>query len=199
MVFNIEGIIIHMFEAKCFSSRLNEFETFIKHEIVVETSDGIFTLTFNDKKTELLKDSHVGSKIKAEGYLKGHIWRKNGITYSRNELRCLKLKLITKKLEIEYNGHIYQMQKYYYDGYLRLKLISISNDSTIDFTAVGVNEAEKEDYILFLNYNNEKLLQVLISLGILIHIYDLHQYQAASGYVCKVLVLDKFVDNFLTI
>lgn len=199
MIFNIEGTIIHMFDAKSFSARLNEFEIFRKHEIIVQTTDEIFTLTFNDKKTELLTDCRVGSKVKAEGYLKGEIWRKNGITYSKNELRCLKLKLITAKFEIKYDGHYYQMQKYYYDGYLRLKLISLSNGPAIDFTAVGVDDAEKEDHILFSNFNNENLLQVLINLGILSHIYDLQQYQAASGYVCKVLVLDKFVDNFLVI
>lgn len=92
--FDIEGTIIHLYEQNQFYAKHNEFESFSKREIIVQTQDDIFTLTFNDNKIELLKECKVGSKIKAEGKFRGHIWKKNDITYSKNEMRCFKLKIL---------------------------------------------------------------------------------------------------------
>ena len=195
--FDIEGTIIHIFERNQFSAKHNEFETFSKQEIIVETEDDVFTLTFNDNKVELLNECKVGSKIKAEGKFRGHIWKKNDVTYSKNEMRCLKLKIFTAEFELNYQNQKYLIKRYYYDGYLRLKLVSKLDNSEIDFSAVGAYENDKTDHILFSNSNDKELLNVLVENGIVEHLYDIHQYQAASGHICKVLVMDKFKNDIL--
>lgn len=195
--FDIKGTIIHIFEINQFSANHNEFEIFKRREIVVQTEDDIYTLTFNDKKIELLDNCQVGTEIKAEGKIRGHIWEKNENTFSKNEMRCFKLKIISAEVEINYQGKLYKLHRYYFNGNLMLKLVSTSDGVEIDFSAVSADENDKYENILFSDQYDIEILHMLIKNNILEHLYGVQQYEAASGHVCKVLVMDRFNNNIL--
>jgi len=191
--FKLKGKITHIYELKSLYSKINEIQYFQKQKAIIQVETELYTVTFIDKKIELLKNVYVGSEVELDIKLKGRTWRENEILNSINELSCLKLNFVREEkiLSHIFIGNVpYFVKKYYFNEHLMLKLINGRRPPEIDFSAVCdfMHEKESVNHILYSKSHDKKILDILISNQILEHMYDIKQSVAASGYVCKLLI-----------
>lgn len=200
--FRITGKIIRFFTPVKYDSAEYGQPDFIKQKILIEFKKQQYTLTFVDKKIELLENCNLGSVVEFDVCLKGRTWQFKHKDYSVNDLVCNSLKIIKNTVFnslIYFNDKIYNVQKKWENEQLILYLINIEDKSKQKLTVEHIfpDKSKNKELVLINDIVDKELLRHLEKIGVLSIGTRKKGVDGVSGTICRILILELFEDREL--
>ncbi|WP_282032668.1 DUF3127 domain-containing protein [Winogradskyella eximia] len=198
----IQGEIIHIFTPVKYDSAMYGQPDFTKQKILIEVESQQYTLSFLNKKIDLLKHCRLGSIIEVGATLKGRTWRFNNKSYSVNDLVCNSLKIIKNTIFnglVRFDNKIYNIQKKNKNENIDLNLVNIENGSKYQLTIAHdfPNKSKNKNHVLISDKVDKELLKYLEEIGALSIKTWKQTADGVSGTICRVLILDLFENREL--
>jgi len=193
----IKGKIIRFFTPVKYDSGEYGRPDFTKQNILIEFKNQQYTLTFVDKKIELLENCNLGSVVEFGVSLKGRTWQFKHKDYFVNDLVCNSLKIIKNTVFnslVYFNDKIYNIQKKWKNEQLILYLINIEDNSKQKLTAEHIfpDKSKNKEHVLINDQVDKELLSHLEKIGVLSIGTWKKTADGLSGTICRILILELF-------